>query len=311
MSVNTGLSNLSDWSFTTATAIYIVAMVLSVVSSALARTAVPARAAVGASDGPIGLRERPQRTTSDRLTRMSVALTLLGVLLHLASIATRGLATSRWPLGNMYEYVMFTTFVAVVVWLVLLTKFPVQRMTVWVLMPVTGLMVLAGKVFYAQAAPVQPALQSYWLIIHVTTASAATGALIAPGVASALYLIRRANERSGRFATLAPKLPSADLLDRVAYRITIIGFPLYTFAVICGGIWAEAAWGRFWGWDPKEVCSFVAWVVYAAYLHARATAGWSARRAAVINLIALGVLLFNLTFINLVVSGLHSYAGVD
>ena len=115
-----------------------------------------------------------------------------------------------------------------------------------------------------------PALQSYWLVIHVTTIALASGLLLVPGVASLLYLLRR----SGRLAGLADRLPAADVLDRLAYRTTIIAFPLYTFAVIAGAIWAEAAWGRFWGWDPKETVAFVAWVVYAAYLHARATAGW-------------------------------------
>ena len=106
------------------------------------------------------------------------------------------------------------------------------------------------------------------------------------------------------------RLPSAAALDRLAYRTTIVAFPLYTFGVIAGAIWAEAAWGRFWGWDPKETVAFVAWVVYAAYLHARATAGWRSGRAAWINVAGLAVVLFNLFFINMVVAGLHSYAGI-
>ena len=139
------------------------------------------------------------------------------------------------------------------------------------LFPVVVLQFLGGTVLYTQAAPVMPALQSYWLVVHVTTVSIASGLFFVPGIASVLFLLRS----SGRLpAALAAKVPSAEALDRLAYRVTIVAFPLYTFAVIAGAIWAEAAWGRFWGWDPKETVAFVAWVVYAAYLHARATAGW-------------------------------------
>jgi cytochrome c-type biogenesis protein CcsB len=175
-----------------------------------------------------------------------------------------------------------------------------------VLFPVVVLQFLGGTVLYVPAQPVMPALQSYWLVIHVTTISIASGLLLVPGVASLLFLLRR----SGKLPEFAAMLPSADVLDRLAYRVTIIGFPLYTFAVIAGAIWAEAAWGRFWGWDPKETVAFVAWVVYAAYLHARATAGWRAERAAWINVLGFAVMIFNLFFINMVVAGLHSYAGL-
>jgi cytochrome c-type biogenesis protein CcsB len=176
----------------------------------------------------------------------------------------------------------------------------------FVLLPVVVLLFLAGTVLYAQAAPVVPALRSYWLVVHVTTITVSSGLLIVPGVASLLDLLRR----SGRGGLLAERLPTSEALDRLAYRTTIVAFPLYTFGVIAGAIWAEAAWGRFWGWDPKETVAFVAWVVYAAYLHARATAGWRSGRAAWINVAGLAVVLFNLFFINMVVAGLHSYAGL-
>ena len=165
------------------------------------------------------------------------------------------------------------------------------------------LLFLAGTVLYAQAAPVMPALQSYWLVVHVTTVCLSSGMLLVGGVASLLYLARRAG--------WASRLPEADVLDRVAYRVTIVAFPVYTFAVIAGAIWAEAAWGRFWGWDPKETVAFVAWVVYAAYLHARTTAGWRGRPAAWVNVVGLIVMIFNLTFVNMVSTGLHSYAGLN
>ena len=106
-------------------------------------------------------------------------------------------------------------------------------------------------------------------------------------------------------------MPSPDTLDRIAYRTAIVAFPVYTFAVLAGAMWAEAAWGRYWGWDPKETTAFITWIIYAGYLHARATAGWRGRRAAWIPLLGLAAILFNLFFVNMVVSGLHSYAGLN
>jgi cytochrome c-type biogenesis protein CcsB len=105
-----------------------------------------------------------------------------------------------------------------------------------------------------------------------------------------------------------PHLPSAAELDTLAYRITAFAMPIYTFGVICGAIWAEEAWGRYWGWDPKETGAFFTWVLYAAYLHARATYGWRGRRAAWIGVAAYVGLLVTYFAVNLVVVGLHSYA---
>jgi cytochrome c-type biogenesis protein CcsB len=150
-------------------------------------------------------------------------------------------------------------------------------------------------------APLQPALRSYWIAIHVAAAIMASGVFLLSGIISGLHL----------WSTRRPvkRLPSPDHLDRVAYRTGTFGFVTLTFAIITGAVWAEAAWGRYWGWDPKETVAFVSWVCYAAYLHARSTAGWHGRPAAWINIIGMAAVLFNLFFINLVISGLHSYAG--
>jgi cytochrome c-type biogenesis protein CcsB len=299
------LSVLSDRLFMATVGVYVLALIFHSAQYALAagrRVPVPA-GAPGEASAPV-----PQAA---RFGRMAVALVVLGAVLHLGSLAARGYATARWPLGNMYEFTSAICLAAVVAWLVMLRRAarrPAEdaaRLVAagpFLLLPVVVLMFLAGTVLYAQAAPVQPALQSYWLVVHVTTICLSSGMLLVAGVASLLYLLRR----TGR----APWLPSADVLDRLAYRVTIVAFPVYTFAVIAGAIWAEAAWGRFWGWDPKETVAFVAWVVYAAYLHARATAGWRTAPAAWVNVAGFLVIAFNLFFINMVVAGLHSYAGI-
>jgi ABC-type transport system involved in cytochrome c biogenesis permease subunit len=298
------LAEYSDYAFRSALVVYLLAMAFYTAEFAAARTArpEPALVAAGAAGGGGGEpSDSPPdapgaRSRAERLGRMAVALTILGALLHAFSVLTRGLAAGRWPWGNMYEFASAICLVGVVAWLVVLRRQAspqLRQMGLFVLLPVVLLMFIGGTVLYAEAAPVVPALRSYWLAIHVSAVSVASGLLLVAGVASAMFLRR----------------PTA-LLDRVAYRVTVVAFPIYTFAVIAGAIWAEAAWGRFWGWDPKETVAFVAWVAYAAYLHARATAGWRTRRAAWINVAGFAVLIFNLFFVNLVTAGLHSYAGV-
>jgi cytochrome c-type biogenesis protein CcsB len=300
----------SDRLFMAAVTVYVLAMVLHGWEFARERSAAPALVAAGSGEEiEAATAERPARPRSERMGRMGVSLVVLGAALQAASIVLRGLAAQRWPLGNMYEFVAAITLAATVTWLVVLRRHPALRpLGAFVLFPVLVLQFLGGTVLYTAAAPVMPALQSYWLVIHVTAVSLASGLFFVPGVASVLFLLQRA----GRLpAALAGKVPPAEALDRLAYRVTIIAFPLYTFAVIAGAIWAEAAWGRFWGWDPKETVAFVAWVVYAAYLHARSTAGWRAGRAAWVNVLGFAAVIFNLFFINMVVAGLHSYAGLN
>ncbi|MEU3273800.1 c-type cytochrome biogenesis protein CcsB [Saccharomonospora sp. NPDC006951] len=328
MPVNETLSQYSDWSYTTAVAVYVLAMIFFLVEQsfgrqgrqAAARTKQASRELVGAGgpattavtgDVPQGPSRPGHRTKAERMGRTGVALTVLAVALHLAAILLRGFATSRVPWGNMYEYIMVICFVTVVTWLVVMRKSPVRHLSAFVLLPMVILMFVGGTMLYAVAAPVQPALQSYWLIIHVAAAAASSGVFLVPGVASILWLIKARNEKNpAKFAKFGPRLPALDVLDRIAYRTTVFAFPVFTFGVLCGAVWAEAAWGRFWGWDPKETVAFIAWVIYAAYLHSRATAGWRGTRAAVINVVGFVATVFNLFFVNLVTTGLHSYAGV-
>jgi cytochrome c-type biogenesis protein CcsB len=311
------LALYSDRLFMAAVLVYVLAMVLHGAEYAIERAPAKAAALVGGgeqaaaptvtSEGTATSEALPARSRAEKFGGMAISLTTLGALLHLGSIVLRGLASERWPLGNMYEFVSAICLAAVVTWLVVQRRSGVARpVGLFVLLPVVILLFLGGTVLYAPAAPVMPALQSYWLVIHVTAISVSSGLLLVPGMMSILYLLRRA----GRPAGLVEKLPSADALDRVAYRTTIMAFPLFTFAIIAGAIWAEAAWGRFWGWDPKETVAFVSWVIYAAYLHARATAGWRTARAAWINIAGFATMIFNLFFINMVVAGLHSYAGL-
>ena len=312
----------------------------------------------GVGTGAIGLIAPPQAASwGVRFGRAAVVVTVVAVVANVLSVVTRGLAVGRLPLGNMYEFTSVICAAISICWLIVLARTGARTMGAFVMLPVVILAFVAGTVLYVPAAPVAPALNSYWKWIHVTTVALSSSVLMVSGAASVLYLLRGRHQR--RLATALPsgtgsgidgggidaggmkasgfdaggpvvgpggteharpgradrsllgRLPSLATLDRIAYRTAIVAFPVYTFAVIAGALWAEVAWGRYWGWDPKETCAFVTWVIYAAYLHARSTAGWRGRRAAWISVVGFASIMFNLFFVNMVVSGLHSYAGLN
>ena len=261
-----------------------------------------------------------RRISAEQIGRAAVGLTVVGWLLHIGSVVTRGWAVGRVPWGNMYEFSTMVALVAVTVFLALLLRQPVRFLGVFVMTPVVLYLGLAGTVLYVPAAPLQPILNSYWIKIHVVAAITASGAFMVSGVITMLYLTRtwldrRASMGPGTAAAMeyhgfARWLPSADRLDRLTYKVIGFAFPVWTFAVIAGAIWAENAWGRYWGWDPKETWAFITWLVYACYLHARATAGWRGRKAAYLALLGYSTFLFNYLVVNIFLVGLHSYAGV-
>jgi cytochrome c-type biogenesis protein CcsB len=329
------LAHLSNTLYTFAIVCYAVAMVSlgaeyafgrrGRVATTAAATA-EAKVLIGAGGPPVESEPKPADnppTTGypmgERFGRVGVALLILGVLVHAGAVAIRGAAVDRVPWGNMYEFTSVACLVAVISFLIVLIRQPqLRHLGGFVLFPVLVLMFLGGTVLYAKAEQLVPALHSYWLAIHVSSISVGIGIFLVSSVATMLYLVRArwethagAGREPGRMIGFGAMLPSADNLDRMAYRTAAFGFPLYTFGVICGAIWAEAAWGKYWSWDPKETWALIAWVIYAAYLHARATAGWKGTKAAYINLLGFAALIFNFFVINIVVSGLHSYAGLN
>ena len=322
--IDIGLARYSDWAFTSSIVVLVGALLLLAVELAYSRgRKVEARELVGASgaavtadsDRPGVVVDEPARPLDERIGKAGLSLVYVGIALLFACIVLRGLATMRVPWGNMYEFINLTSFCGLVAAAVVLRKPQFRALWVFVLVPVLILLAVSGKWLYTNAAPVMPALQSYWLPIHVSVVSLGSGVFLVAGVASILFLLKmsRFNDPTsdGTLARIVAKLPDAQTLDRIAYRTTIFAFPIFGFGVIFGAIWAEEAWGRYWGWDPKETVSFIAWVVYAAYLHARSTAGWRDKKAAWINVVGFVAMVFNLFFINLVTVGLHSYAGVS
>ncbi|MBV2361785.1 c-type cytochrome biogenesis protein CcsB [Streptomonospora nanhaiensis] len=258
-------------------------------------------------------REEPEPSAAQHVVgRIAVVVTALGLLLNAGQIATRGLAADRWPWGNMFEFVVAICLCSVAAFLYAAVRYQARFLGTFVLLPVLVLLGIAARWLYSEAGPVIPALHSYWIAIHVSAAIIATGGFMVAGAGAIAYLMARRTEirraAGERVSGVAAKLPDSELLDRVSHRFIVLAFPLWTFAIIAGAVWADEAWGRFWGWDPKEVWSFITWVAYAAYLHARATAGWRGSKATWIGLIGFGCLLFNFFAVNYLFSGLHSYA---
>jgi cytochrome c-type biogenesis protein CcsB len=243
-------------------------------------------------------------------------LTLVGACVHTVSVVTRGLAADRVPWGNMYEFSSCVALTGVVTFLVLVLTGRVERsLGAFVMVPVVLYLGLAGTVLYTAAGPLVPALDSYWIKIHVFAAVVSSGAFLLSGIVALLYLVRAKHDenalagKSSRFpVSMGLSLPPAQTLDRVTYAVIAFAFPIWTFAIIAGAIWAESAWGRYWGWDPKETWSFITWVLYAGYLHARATAGWKGTKAAWIGVAAAVALIIDYYVVNIFVVGFHSYA---
>jgi cytochrome c-type biogenesis protein CcsB len=257
----------------------------------------------------------------DLWSRIGLSLTILAALLHLVALVARGLAADpvRVPWGNMYEFTITGTWMVVAGYLLFYKRYSLGWLAPIVAWFAVIMLMVSVLVLYQPVTPLRDALQSYWLVIHVVAAIIATGAFTLGGMASLLYLVksRWEDKRAARGDSGAPsggyleRLPSLKVLDQFAYRTHAFGFPVWTFAaLIAGPIWAHAAWGRYWNWDPKEVWAFITWVVYAAYLHARATAGWKGKAAAIVALIGLATLWFNFVGINFFFGSgsMHSYA---
>jgi len=275
---------------------------------------------------------------------LSTILGVVGLTANLASIGLRTAAVGRTPWGNMYEYSSLLAAVGVVAYLIGVEwRAKVRTLGGFVYAFVIFTMAMAVSFFYVGPQDLLPALNSYWRQIHVTSMITATSVLGLGCVFTILFLVKDRSER-GQAAVLGAQypppilggsvdadappdfvagadepvtgvpvtrrgaLPSSASLDRLAYRFIAFGFPIWTFGTICGAIWAQQAWGRYWGWDPKETWSFVTWTIFVGYLHARATAGWKGRRAAVIALFGFASLFVTYYAVNLWIASIHSYA---
>lgn len=260
-----------------------------------------------------------------------------GALANAATVATRGFAAHRVPWGNMYEYSLMLGLLLALVFLLVLDRRLGLRAVGGFVVGAGVLALVSARFVYAPAGPLVPALNSPWLKIHVIAAISGSTLYGVSFIFTVLYFIKARSERTSAVGStvgaaflgsdekaavdldleesfvererkgVLARLPSAARLDEIAFRTVQFSFPIWTFAVIAGAIWAHQAWGRYWGWDPKETWAFITWVVYAGYLHARATAGWRGARSGIINAAGFTCVVFNYYAVNLWISGLHSY----
>ncbi|MFC6154015.1 c-type cytochrome biogenesis protein CcsB [Nocardioides yefusunii] len=259
--------------------------------------------------------DETRRTAMARI--IGTTLTAFGLVAHLASLVGRGMAAdpNRVPWGNMYEFAVAGTFFMVLIYLVTMKKFRLVWMAPWLLIFVTAVLMIAAIWLYKPISPLTEALDSYWLVIHVVSAVIATAAFSIGGILVALWLVKNRAEKKAaangvELTGYLARIPDVKTLDRISYRMHAFGFPVWTFAVlITGPIWAHEAWSRYWNWDPKEVWAFITWVVYAAYLHARTTAGMRGKVAAILALIGMATLWWSFIGVNFFsTTSVHSYA---
>ncbi|WP_407650656.1 c-type cytochrome biogenesis protein CcsB [Antiquaquibacter oligotrophicus] len=269
-----------------------------------------ARATSGAAYGGTAVIEAtdaPARPAAPRYLRAAMALTALAWALQVTGTVLRGIAAERVPWANMYEFTLTGTAIIVGVFLAVQFWQDLRFLGTFI----TGFALIALGVatvnFYVPVVPLPPALQSPWLIIHVFVATLGTGFFALGAGLSIVQLLKSRRTSGPKFLST---LPSADKLETLAYRLNIVGFVFWTFTLIAGAIWAERAWGRYWGWDTKEVWTFIIWVIFAGYIHARATRGWRGARSAWLAIIGFTAVLFNFTIVNLFFKGLHAYSGL-
>jgi len=245
---------------------------------------------------------------TEKVARIATAMMILGFILLFAGVIVRGISAGRVPWGNMYEFSITGALAFSGAYLLALRKYDLR----WLGLLVSVLLTIgtAVTVLYVPSAPLVPALKSEWLVIHVSTAIISGGVFLLSNVIAAAYLYLDRMESNGDRSAWAKRLPDLESLDQLSYRLVAFVFPLWTFSVIAGAIWAESAWGRYWGWDPKETWAFITWVAYAAYLHARVTIGWRGRRAAWLCLFAGSTFLFNYIYVNIWGTGKHTYSGL-
>lgn len=253
------------------------------------------------------------RGGGSRFERVGMAMTILALVLHVGAVVLRGIAADRVPWGNMFEFSLTGTALIIAIFLLVQLWQNLKFLGVFITGLTIILLGIATVNYYVPVVPLQPALQSYWLVLHVFVAISGTG-FFALGaglaVSQLVQTYRLGHSGAAKKLRFMETLPDADRLEVLTYRVLLVGFVLWTFTLIAGAIWAERAWGRYWGWDTKEVWTFIIWVIYAGYIHARATRGWRGARSSWLALIGFGAVMFNFSVVNVFFKGLHSYSGL-
>lgn len=228
--------------------------------------------------------------------RTGFAVAVTGLVVHTGALVLRTVESGHAPFTNMYESLSFLAWASVLAFVLVSLRFRIPRIGLYILLITLGLMALASSpLMPKEAAPLVPALQSYWLWLHVSVTLIGEAFFAVAFIASLMYLTTRDAAKKDR-------------MDSVSYRCVAVGFPLFTLGgLVFGMVWAQKAWGTYWSWDPKEVWSLITWFVFALYLHTRLVMGWKGRRSAWIAILGFLAALFTFFGVNYLLSGLHSY----
>jgi ABC-type transport system involved in cytochrome c biogenesis permease subunit len=229
--------------------------------------------------------------------RLGSALAWSGLILHAAALLVRTFESGHAPFTNMYESLSFLAWASVLAFVVIDRKYKIPKIGPYIMLVVVGLVALASSpLMPKEATPLVPALQSYWLWLHVSVTLLGEAFFAVAFITSLMYLVAKTPEKKAE-------------MDSVSYRCVAVGFPLFTLGgLVFGMVWAYKAWGTYWSWDPKEVWSLITWFVFALYLHTRIVMGWKGKRSAIIALLGFLAALFTYFGVNYLLAGLHSYA---
>ena len=254
------------------------------------------------SAGPVELSDRP--TPARGIGRAATYLAILSFASLTVTLITRGIVADQVPLRNMYEYSIAFAWAITGFYLAFEAHYRQRRVGAFAI-PVALAMLAIAATFPHENEPLMPALQNKPLLtIHVSTMVLAYSVLAVAFAAAVMYLVQGGDGR--RFQSL----PTGKTLDRISYAAVLVGFPAYALGLMLGAWWGNSAWGRYWGWDPKETSALVSWLIFAGYLHARSVPTWRGTRCAWLVVLGFAGILFSYFVVNLWISGLHSYAGV-
>lgn len=249
-------------------------------------------------------------TLNERSAKLGRMFLLIGAVLHGAGFVARYFAAGYTPITSLFESLTFYAFAIVVIFLAFEIRYHLRVLGAFV-----APLAFAFSVFAAflpgEVKVLAPALDSYWLPVHVLLLFFGNAVFAVAFGAAIMYLLMEKELKRKRIGAIFKRLPSLGVLDEINYRCLTIGFPLLTLGIITGSIWAEYAWGSYWSWDPKEVWSLITWLLYAALLHGRLTVGWRGRKAAILAIAGFCAILFTFLGVNLLLPGLHTYTNLS
>lgn len=243
---------------------------------------------------------------SKATSRFILVFAVTGFVLHTAAIIVRYASAGHLPITNLHEASSFFSWCIVLLFFYLEYRYKLDLLGPFT-MPVVFILMLSSSILPREIKPLSPVLQSYWLGIHTLFAFLGNAAFALAFGIGIMYLIQEHNLKSKHLGGLFQRLPSLQILDEVNYKLITVGFPLLTLAIVTGAIWAENAWGSYWRWDPKETWSLITWFIYALVLHARLTAGWRGRKAAMLSILGFMSVIFTFFGVNLLLKGLHAF----